>query len=49
MQKNITLSYPKSAAIGIFSKGLKNEFEIAAVNKPSVLEPLKFYCKSACR
>ena len=29
---------------GIFSKGLKNEFEAAVVNEPSVFEPLKFYC-----
>ena len=29
---------------GIFSKGPKNEFETAAVNEPSVFEPLKFYC-----
>ena len=29
---------------GIFSKGLKNEFETAVVNGPSVFEPLKFYC-----
>ena len=28
---------------GTFSKGLKNEFETAVVNKPSVFEPLKFY------
>ena len=28
-----------------FSKGFKNEFEIAImVNKPSVLEQLKFFC-----
>ena len=27
-----------------FSKGLKNEFETAVVNEPSVFEPLKFYC-----
>ena len=27
-----------------FSRGLKNEFEIAVVNEPSVFEPLKFYC-----
>ena len=27
-----------------FSKGLKNEFETAMVNEPSVFEPLKFYC-----
>ena len=29
---------------GICSKGLKNEFETAMVNEPSVFEPLKFYC-----
>ena len=29
---------------GIFCKGLKNEFETAMVNEPSVFEPLKFYC-----
>ena len=29
---------------GIFSWGLKNEFETAVVNEPSVFEPLKFYC-----
>ena len=28
-----------------FSKGLKNEFETAVVNEPSVFEPLKVYCK----
>ena len=28
---------------GLFSKGLKNEFETAMVNEPSVFEPLKFY------
>ena len=27
-----------------FSKELKNEFETAVVNEPSVFEPLKFYC-----
>ena len=26
-----------------FSKGLQNEFEAAVANKPSVLEPPKFY------
>ena len=30
-----------------FSKGLKNEFETAVVNEPSVFEPLKFYCSKA--
>ena len=29
----------------IFSKGLKNEFETAVVNEPSVFEPLKGYSK----
>ena len=29
---------------GMFFKGLKNEFETAVVNEPSVFEPLKFYC-----
>ena len=33
-----------SAAMGFFPKGLKNDFETAVVNEPSVLEPLKFYC-----
>ena len=33
-----------SAAMEFFSKGLKNEFETALVNEPSVFEPLKFYC-----
>ena len=28
----------------MFSKGLKNEFESAMVNEPSVFESLKFYC-----
>ena len=31
---------------GICSTGLKNEFETAVVNEPSVFEPLKFYCSS---
>ena len=44
MKKKKTLNYPKSAAMGIFSKGLKKEFETAVVNEPSVFEPLKFYC-----
>ena len=29
---------------GICSKGLKNEFEPAVVNEPSVFELFKFYC-----
>ena len=44
MKNKITLYYPKSAVIGFFSKGLKNEFETAMVNEPSMFEPLKFYC-----
>ena len=44
IKMKITLNYPKPAAVGFFSKGLKNEFETAVVIKPSVLEPLKFYC-----
>ena len=30
--------------MGSFPKGLKNEFETAVVDEPSVFEPLKFYC-----
>ena len=44
MNKKDTINYPKSAAMGFLSKGLKNEFETAVVNEPSVFEPLKFYC-----
>ena len=44
IKKKITLNYPKSAAMRIFSKGLKNKLETAMVNEPSVFEPLKFYC-----
>ena len=41
IQKNINLNYPKSAAMG-----LKNEFETAMVNEPSVFEQLKVCCIS---
>ena len=44
MNKKDTINYPRSAAMAFFSKGLKNEFETAVVNEPSVFEPLKFYC-----
>ena len=44
MNKKNTINYPKSTATGFFSKGLKNEFETAVVNEPSVFELLKFYC-----
>ena len=40
-------NHPKLSQIcsyGIFSKGLKNEFETAVVNEPAVFQPLKFYC-----
>ena len=38
IKKKITPDYTQSAA------GLKNKFETAVVNEPSVFEPLKFYC-----
>ena len=41
-QKN-HLNYPRSAAMGYYPKGLKNVFETAVVNEPSVFELLKFY------
>ena len=44
IKKKIALNYPISAAMFFCSKGLKNEFETALVNEPSVFEPLKFYC-----
>ena len=47
MNKKNTLNYPKSAAMGFFTKGLKNEFETDVVNEPSVFEPLKFHCRYA--
>ena len=46
IKKKINPNYLKSAAMGFCSKGLKNEFETAGVNEPSVFEPLKFYCIS---
>ena len=45
-KKKIILIYPKYAAMGFCSRGLKNEFETAMVNEPSVFEPLKIYCSS---
>ena len=42
-KKEITLNYPKFAAI--FSKELKNGFETAVVNEPSVFESLNVYCR----
>ena len=46
IKKKIALNFPKSAAMIFVSKGLKNEFETAVVNEPSVFEPLKFYCNA---
>ena len=46
IKKKIALNFPKSAAMVFVSKELKNEFERAVVNEPSVFEPLKFYCIS---
>ena len=43
-KKKFTLNYPKYEALWDFSKGIKNEFETAVVNEPSVFEPQKFYC-----
>ena len=43
--KNITIDYSKCAAMKVFFRGaLKNDFETAVVNEPSVFEPLKVYC-----
>ena len=39
----------KSAAIGFFYDGPKNEFETAAVNEPSVFELVEFYCITLMR
>ena len=44
-EKKISPIIPK-CNYGFFSNGLKNEFETALVNEPSVFEPLKFYCIS---
>ena len=43
-KKENHLTYPKPAAMGFFSKELKNKFEIAEVSEPSVFYPLKVYC-----
>ena len=34
----------KSGAMRYFLRDSRTSFEIAVVNEPSVLEPLKFYC-----
>ena len=43
-KRKFILNYSKSIFIGYFPKGLKNEFETAVVNEPSLFEPLKVYC-----
>ena len=47
IKMKFTLNYPKYDNVcsdGMFSWGLKNEFEIAVVNETSVFESFKFYC-----
>ena len=44
IKKKINLIYSKSPAMGFCSEELKNGFETAVVNEPSVFEPPKFYC-----
>ena len=49
VKEEITIDYPnydKVYSYRMFSKGLKNQFETAVVNEPSVFEPLKFYCSA---
>ena len=49
IKKKITLNHPNSAAMFFFfPKGLKNEFETAMVNEPSVFKSLKVYCILQC-
>ena len=40
---------PNLQLLGFFSKGLKNEFETAVVNEPSVFEPLTVHCSLVVR
>ena len=44
-KKKITLKLFQISTFGIFYKGIKNEFETAVVNEPSVFDLLKFYSK----
>ena len=44
MNKNKHPKLSQICSYGYFSKVLKNAFETAVVNEPSVFEPLKFYC-----
>ena len=43
MKKKKQPKLSQICSYGNFSKGLKNEFETAVVNEPSVFEPVKFY------
>ena len=36
-ERKTSLNYPRSAAMGFFSKELKDELKTAVVNKPSVI------------
>ena len=45
--KNIP-KYLFSSAVGRISKGIKNEFELATVNEPTMFEPLKFFSIDTC-
>ena len=44
MKKEKPPQLSQICSYGIFSNGLKNKFETAMVNEPSMFEPLKFYC-----
>ena len=44
IKKKIHQHLSQICSHGIYSKGLKNEFETVMVNEPSVFEPLKVYC-----
>ena len=43
MKKDKHSKLSQICSYGVFRMGLKNEFETAVVNEPSVFEPLNFY------
>ena len=43
IKKEKSTSIIRNLQLSDFSKGLKNELEIAVVNEPSLFVPLKFY------
>ena len=49
IKQKVNLIIPNLHLRVVIFQGLKNEFEIAMVNEPSVFEPLKFYCISKRR